>query len=330
MADIDGFDYHLPWGCKKRLAMIMFWRCKMGSTGFLKYLRLSVVCLLFVFLTNTTRADTVRVGIPRATFEALGSLLELPPVAPFLMSAGDCPPLHADLLKSAGRAVIEAVIVCNAVFEADLADRIELIHHLPHKRRLNEIAEGRLDVSGDTVFPEVLDTLSAVTRPLLSDALIRANEFEKGVFTIPGREDVLAVRTLEELRNFKAVIVKFWVVDVKTLDAMNLKRVVGVTKPGLYAKFMKAGRADFTISEFSSVANKPWAREMARVPGVKISLISPRVIPVSPRRDDILRALNGFIERSRSGEEDAIRRAFLDAGFMRPEFSDWKRLFPVE
>lgn len=297
---------------------------------FAGFLFLAVVFVQFACISNTAKADTVRVGVTQTTFEALGSLLELPAATPAVMGPADCPHLDADLLKNAGRAVAEVAIVCNALFEAKLADRIELVHHLPHKRRLNEIAAGRIDVSATTVFPEVIETLPESTRPLLSDALIRVNEFEKGIFTMPARKDVLAVRSLGELRKFKAVIVKFWVVDVKTLDAMNLKGVVGVTKSSLYSRFMSAGRADFTISEFSSVETLPWAREMVRVPGVKISLISPRVIPISPRRADILAAINGFLDKSRSGEEDSVKRTFRKAGFFRPEFSDWKLLFPIK
>jgi ABC-type amino acid transport substrate-binding protein len=305
-------------------------RClKSGSFDFAWVPCLALLCLLSMDLTGAAGAETVRVGVTPGAFEVLASRLGLGNEDPVQMSRDDCPTLRSGKLKDAGRTLVEPIIVCNAVFGANLADRIELIHHLPHRRRLNEIAAGRIDVSGSTIFPEAADTLSAATRPLLSDAVIRVNEFEKGIFTLSGRDDVLAVRSLEELRKFKAVIVKFWVVDMKTLDAMNLKGIARVSKPDLYIKFLKAGRADFTISEFSSMTSHRWAKEMARVPGVKISLISPRVIPVSPLRDDIMRAINGFLEKSRSGEEDLVERAFREAGFFRSEFSDWELLFPV-
>ncbi|MBL6945012.1 MAG: hypothetical protein ISR47_00055 [Rhodospirillales bacterium] len=88
---------------------------------------------------------------------------------------------------------------------------------LPANRmRLNEIAAGTIDISGDTIFPEAAETLTAHTRPLISDAVIKVGEFEKAIFKLPGRDDVLAVRSLDTLRQFKAVTVKFWAIDVKT------------------------------------------------------------------------------------------------------------------
>lgn len=278
---------------------------------------------------QAARAQTISVGMTPAAFENLSARLALEGGQADIIDRRTCPDFNAALLDGAGRSLVEAVIVCNAVFRAKIADKIKLVHHLPHSRRLTEIAAGRIDVSASTIFPEGVKNIVTRHEFVLSDAALQVNEFEKVIFTIPARRDVLAVRSLAELRKFKGVTVKFWQVDMKTLEAMKLRGVVGVSKPDAIIKMIKGGRADFTISEFAAETSKPWAQGMVRVPGVKIALVSPRVFLVSPQRRDIVRAINTLLGKSRTGGLDFVRQAYRKSGFFSPETSNWKRLFPV-
>ncbi|MBC8158481.1 MAG: hypothetical protein H8E94_04025 [Alphaproteobacteria bacterium] len=300
----------------------------MNRSAFARYIPPVVLLALIIGLAGVANASSISVGVTPQNYKSLTVDLGLGKREPATMGRDDCPDLQSDKLNNIGRGVAEIAIICNSIFEAGLTDRIKLIHHLPHRRRLNEIAAGTIDVSGNTIFPEAADTLTVKTHPLLSNAVIRVGEFEKAIFTLPGRDDVLTVSSLEALRRFKAITVKFWVVDVKTLKAMKLKRVIEVTKPSLYARFLEAGRADFLISEFNTNSVISWGANMARVPGVKVSLMSPRVFPVSPHRDDVQRAINDYLEKARAGETDLVKQVFLKAGFFKPEFSGWTLLFP--
>ena len=125
-------------------------------------------------------------------------------------------------------------------------------------------------------------------------------------------------------------MVKFWRVDMKTLQAMKLKSIIGVLTPDKYVDILKIGRADLTISEFTSATSLAWAKGLVRVPDIKVALLSPRVFPVSPKRGDILQAINKFITKSRSGNEDQIRIAFQNSKFINPELSNWKLIFPTD
>ena len=289
---------------------------------------LAIALWLSLTMFNTAKAQTVSVGITPVTFKVLQSHLDLKGQRPTILERNACPHLKSEKIDGIGRALVELFILCNAIYESGIATKIELIHHLPHRRRLTEIAAGRIDVSGSTIFPEGLKNVFGKTLPLLSDDVLWVNEFEKAIFTLPGRAEVLAVRSLQELRNFKAVIVKNWRVDVKTLKAIKLKRVVEVSNPQAYADIIQIVRADFIISEFNSVTSQPWAKNMMRVPGIKIALTSPRIFPVSPTRDDILHVLNSFLRKSRSAGGDLIKTAYQKSGFLSPEFSNWILLFP--
>ncbi|MFC1673746.1 hypothetical protein ACFL12_06310, partial [Pseudomonadota bacterium] len=240
---------------------------------------LSALCLgaLLSSWTGPARSETISIGINPTVFDTLKADLKLTGSDPVILQPKSCPSLESDSFITGGRALVEVSILCNAIFDAKLADRLQIIHSYPHKRRLSEISAGRIDVSGTTIFPEVFDTLQGNTQPRFSDAIVRVGEFEKAIFTVANRTDVLAVRSLEDLQSFTGVMVKYWAVDMLTLNSMKLKGVVAVSRAELYPKFFETRRADFTISEFSSIETQPWAKNLKRVPGVKVSLVSPRI-----------------------------------------------------
>jgi len=276
---------------------------------------------------NATAEQTVRVGVTPTDFEVIRAKLSLNGNN---INRTQCPSLRSDVLEGMGRPFVEFVIVCNSVFEAKIADRIELIHNLPHRRRLTDIASGRLDVSSSTIFPEGMKNVVGANQLIVSDAILEINQFEKAIATLPERKDVLSTRTLKDLRKFRAATVKYWLVDMKTLNSMGLKSVVSVSKPDHFSSMLKAGRADFIISEYAVLTRKEWAKGLVMVPGVKVALVSPRVFPVSSARRDIVQAINGYVKNARSGDVDLIKRAFQKSGFIRPEYADWKLLFPQQ
>lgn len=183
--------------------------------------RLFVISFLsfFLFLNglHSSWAKTVSVGVTPDTFEVLSAKLPIKGKNPGVMDRQACPTLDSKLLVDLGRAFAEAVMICNAVFETRLAETIEFIHHLPHSRRLTEIASGRIDVSATTIFPEGLKNVAGKHKPLLSDPVLRINEFEKVLFTIPKRTDVLSIKSLKDLRNFRATKADILRLVVKSL-----------------------------------------------------------------------------------------------------------------
>lgn len=273
----------------------------------------------------------VKVGVTAVAFSILTEhFLDAESVQSGRISRDSCPALQSDRLEGLGLAVAEFAIVCNAVFSATLTDTIQIIHNLPHRRRLTAISTGEIDVSGSTIFPEGIANVAGESQLLLSDPLLQTGEFEKAVFTLPNRSDVLSVGTLEELRRFSAVIVKNWRVDVATLQAMGLKKVASTSKASHYEQMIQVGRADFTISEFSSHLNQSWAKNFVRVPGIKIGLMSTRIFPVAPGREDIVSVLNDAIRKLRAPGSNNLEALLTRAGFFSMETNHWKRLFPTE
>lgn len=301
----------------------------------IKACRTIVLLILFTTIilapTQGRANQPVRIGVTATAFSILAEHFFDPESAQAaLISRNLCPALDSDRLEGLGIAVVEFSIVCNAVFSAGLADAIQLIHNLPHRRRLTAISTGEVDVSGSTIFPEGIANVAGESQLLLSDPLLNTGEFEKAIFTLPNRSDVLSVRTLEELRRFSAVIVKNWRVDLVTLQGMGLKSVATTSKTSHYEQMIRVGRADFTISEFSSHLNQPWAKNFVRVPEIKIGLMSKRVFPVAPDRKDIVSALNDAIQNLRTLEPNNLKALLTRAGFFDTEINQWKRLYPYE
>lgn len=290
----------------------------------------ALLSLIFILAAqNKGRAgETMSAGLTPPMFKTVQARFGFPMSEEVIIGKHHCPPLLSSALKDAGRAVTEFALLCNAVFDSRPIDRIKLIHHLPHRRRLSEIAAGAIDVSATTIFPEGLANVVGEAQPLVSQPVIKIGDFEKAIFTLPSRRDVLAVRTLEQLRYFKAITVKNWRVDVKTLEALGLAGVVKVSKSKNYAKMLLSGRADFTISEFASRKTQGFAKDMVRIEGIKLALSSPRVFPVSPKRPDILKIIDLYIDKLTAGDGDALRKIFVHAGFIKPEFAEWKLINP--
>ncbi len=290
----------------------------------------AVVYGLLAVSPSIADADTVvSAGLPPQMYPGLRRAFGLPSDAPDIIRRDQCLLPGANELIGKGRANTEFSILCNALFEARLADTIKLIHQYPHRRRLSAVSAGKIDVSATTIFPEGMANVVGDTKALLSQPVLEIGDYEKAVFTLPDRNDVLAVDSLEKLRRFKAIMVKNWRVDVKTLDGLGLAGVVKVSKSKAYHNMLKSRRADFTISEFTSIKNSIWAKGMARVPGIKIALASPRVFPVSPQRPDVLAAINAYIGRLKAADPQYVRKLFVHAGFIKPEFADWKLLNPT-
>jgi len=291
------------------------------------------VCMVGIMLSpagysHFASASEISIGMTPIAFRTHARLFGLSAKTPTYIYRDRCPEIGSQLLNGSGRVAVEIAIVCNAIFAAELSKNIRVVHKFPHRRRLNEIAEGRIDVSATSIFPEAIAKLPGGKHPLLSNDVIRVGEFEKAIITLPDRRDVISVQDIDDLRPFKAVMNKFWVVDMKTARSLGVKEVVEITNVGLFRKFLEVGRADFTIAEPSVISSMGWAKGLVMVPGIKVVLVSPRQIPISPSRDDIQQAINRYLLAARSGEKDRVVEAYRRAGFIRADLQNWKTLNP--
>lgn len=162
--------------------------------------------------------------------------------------------------------------------------------------------------------------------------IIRDGEFEKGIYVDPkpSNYQLLYVTSLEELRNYSAVMVQTWSVDWKTLEEMKLKNVHDTATAESLFRMLRAGRAQFTLYEFST--EKDFGRtvdgiRLIPVPGIKVGLKGSRHLMVSKIHPDgklVFSALQKGLKELRS--KGIIRRALTECSFLDNRVANWKRL----
>ena len=289
-----------------------------------------LILLSCFWIIKDAQATTseISVGVDQTALDNLKSVFDLSGTSETVLGREKCPSLDGKRIVGKGRTAVELLMVCNALFKNSKFSSLKIVAFAPHRRRLQELALSRIDMVAGSIFPEGLKNIEGKLRPLLSRPVLKVGQFEKALFTLPNRSDVLAVRSLEELQKFSAVTVASWQVDTKTLKAMSLSGLEFAPSPKNFFPMLQQKRADFTLLAFNSHEVSPFAKKFVRVEGVKIGLLAPRVFAVGPSRPDILAALNHFV---RSLEEDSpgtLTRLYEQSNFIKPEYSDWLMLYP--
>ncbi len=236
----------------------------------------------------------------------------------------------ADLLSynspHATRGTVDFVLQLQALLAAGLDFDYELRVSDNNARMRHEVVQGYADLCAETVWDVDVehDALLEVS------PLIVQGEFEKGLYTVPGHERMLLVRSLEDLQPFVGVTVVSWKVDVRTLQAMGLRGVEQVFKAENLFSALQQRRGDFTLLEFAATPDMSVVHDNVKlipVPGCKVSLPGSRSWVVSrrsPYADVLADALERGLQTLRS--EGRVARAYRESGFLHPRVADWKRL----
>jgi hypothetical protein len=227
------------------------------------------------------------------------------------------------------RPTLDLVLEIQALKAGGLDFDFELVPTPNYERAKLEVVEGQADLSAETIWDDEIAENSGAL--LKSNVVLQNGEFEKGIYALPTNAKLLSLTTLDELRQYVGVTVGTWALDVKTLEAMNLKGVERTIKVENVFLMIQKQRADFTLSEFSaspdlSVEND--GVKLVPVVGYKVAIAGSRswvVSKKSPNADAVLAALQKGLEILRG--DGRINRALKESGFINPKVADWKRLF---
>lgn len=227
------------------------------------------------------------------------------------------------------RPTVDLVLELQALKAGGLDFDFELVATPNYERAKLEVVEGLVDLSAETIWDdEIAQNADSLSK---SDVVLPNGEFEKGVYTLPTNTKLLSLTTLDELRQYVGVTVGTWALDVKTMEAMNLKGVERAIKIENVFLMIQKQRADFTLTEFSGTSDLSVENSgvtLVPVPNCKVAIAGSRswvVSKKSPNSDAILTALQKGIKILRA--EGRIDRALKESGFLNPKVSDWKRLF---
>jgi hypothetical protein len=231
--------------------------------------------------------------------------------------------------ENATRPVVDLVLELQALKAGGLDFDFELVRTLRYDLSVKEVFEGRADLSAETIWDSEIPTGAPTL--LKTASVIQDGEFVKGIYVLPTRSDMLKITSIGELRSHIGIVVGGWSVDTHTLEKMNINQLVRAVVPAVSFRQMMAGKADFTLYEFS--ANPDMSVEaggvrLVPVPNCKVALAGSRSWVVSKNgasAQEIYQALNAGLAILRNN--GTIERAFRESGFFDPRVNDWKRLF---
>lgn len=241
-----------------------------------------------------------------------------------------CPAIESYPLEGASRLDAELLILCNALRLGGPPVRLDLVPQPNYNRGLAEAIAGRIDLPPQTVWSSELDEHGDTL--LRSAPVIQAGEWQVGLFTTADRGDVLAVRTLAELRRLKAAAPRGWIEDWRALSAIGFAQLLDVQASDSVFHMIQAGRADVTLRAFSpapDLGSLPGSAPVRILPvrGFKVALPAARHFAVSRRHPDaeaIVRQLDAGLNRLRA--QGAIQRVFEAVGLFEPRVADWQVL----
>ncbi len=238
-----------------------------------------------------------------------------------------CETTRSYAVPNAPRGLTELLMICRALRQGGFHGPLTVVSYPNYERALIEVKKGEATIAAESLWEADIDPAYFH----VSEPVIRDGYFVSGIYTTPDREDVLGVRSLEELRGYRTALPKIWRIGWDTLQLMGLKEVVNVPHKAALFEVMRAGRVDFIPLEFSSAADLSITHAGMRlvpVPGIMYGLKGARRFAVSraaAHATPLFESLErGLRQLRRSGE---IERAFRESGFFNPRVASWERIF---
>ena len=275
---------------------------------------------LFVFLPVSLYANTLNLGVHNNYHNEVFKLSSNREGYSNVLPVKNCPELSSDRLKDIQRITMDIMVICNAVKKAGFAEQIKLIPYPNVTRGIQQSISGQFDMIAQSLFKadhEGIDSL------LISKPVIRSGEFQVGVFTTRNRPEILKARTINDFRQLKGVTVRSWKTDHKAIIGMGVTKIALLPSRDLLAKFIQNGRADFTLSYLKEPIVTRIGGELIRIPNVKVSFAESRSFIIPSRNRRLLSIINEYIDTLRSQEQDALRKAYIHAGFITEEYDHW-------
>lgn len=234
--------------------------------------------------------------------------------------------------SGARRDVIEVVLLQQALQLGGFKEPLELRDEQNYLRTLRQIADGELISSGASVWYS--DVLNMPELFHISQPVINEGEFVVGFYTSPTNEKALAAKTLDDLRQLRAVSSVQWYADVATLKQLGINHLYFTTDWKHMVRMVNAQRADFTLAPFQASPGKRIVlegMELIPIEGIKVAINGTRHWPVSrrhPRGEEFYEALQKGITVMR--QQGIIRKAYSQSGFFHPDVDAWHLVNPPQ
>lgn len=227
------------------------------------------------------------------------------------------------------RSVVELVLFQQALFlGGDYKVKLNFIISPTYLRELQQLRQAKGISTGTSLWLYDLEKLKDFV--YISDALIRNNEFEAGLYTTSSNKKALSAKSLKDIQDLKAVSNKYWVPDWKTLERIKPKKLIHEIKWKYMTRMVSVQRADFLLAPFQPKEDLSFQTENIKfipISGLKVGLEGSRHFAIAknyPNSKEIFEALNRGIKILR--ETGIIEKAYKQSGFFNEKVHNWKKL----
>jgi hypothetical protein len=219
--------------------------------------------------------------------------------------------------KNIRRDVVDMILAQQALQMGNFTHNFKYASGKLNFRNTKMLESGRLLISFDSYW--LADARALNDSVYISAPIIRKGEYIAGIYTSPNNKAVLAIKKLNDLRNFTAVSTPKWRTDWQTLQALPLKELVQEDEWLSQARMVNLGWIDFLLMAFNSTPDQSFIMEKIHLVPVKnigIVLQDSRHFVISvkhPHGKAALLAMNIGIKQLR--DENRITQAYTQAGF---------------
>lgn len=224
------------------------------------------------------------------------------------------------------RDIIEIVLLQQAFALGGYPVELEFVVEDYYARALRKVAHHQLDLIANPVWQD--DTFKFENNILVSDAIIEKGQFEAGLYVLPSNKIALKADALTQVQQLTAVSNKNWVVDWRSLEQLQLKRLVSSNQFISMTKMLRLGRVDMMMAPFynsNDLSFKQDGFSFVPIPNIKVALDGSRHFVINKTRADssmLMNALNeGLAKLKASG---TLSKAYQECGFFNRKVSDWQ------
>ncbi|WP_415887849.1 hypothetical protein ACMXYO_07315 [Neptuniibacter sp. QD37_6] len=278
---------------------------------------------LLLLVSSQLSADTLSIGVHANYVNEHFKLAAGRAGYSNVLPVKECPELDSEQLKDSQRITMDIMVICNAVKSAGYVDIIRLVPYPNVARGLQLATNNKIDMVGQSLFESdhLEDKNLLITAPI-----IRKGEFQVGIFSTKNRTDILELGENIDVTKLKGVTVKSWKTDQVALNDIGTKQVNLLPTRNLIANFISSGRGDFTLSYLKEPVVTRIGGELIRIPGVKVSFDASRSFILPARDTQLFNILQSYIKEQRQKSPDAIRQAYIHAGFITEDYDHWRDL----
>lgn len=233
------------------------------------------------------------------------------------------------------RDVAELVLFHQALRLGGFHGDVHLVESSNYRRMIRRLSEGRMSMIGTTIWRE--NATESDQPLLLSEPLIRANEYRVGLYTSKNNTRALAVRNREDLSQLTAVTSHHWSADWSAMRSLPFRYLHDSPHLTSMLKMVWAERVDVLLVAFSTAPDfalrlSPQDPEqlLIPIPGVTVMLHDSRhwvSSQAEPLSREAFHALGVGLAKLR--EQGRVAKAFEEVGVLDPRVQNWTVLNPV-